>query len=282
MMYYDDYEQLRSDEKEEKNSLENKLVAISNSLAKSQIEWTITEKKLFVMVLTKLVWKDTINEKEIELDKKEIMEVLGTPTAEKNTSLWLRKQFKSMVRKSMISWTDPNDSEIYEDGMLFTLARSTRGKMYVTINEVYKPHLEMLINNYTFFLADDVYGFKSSFAYDLFKVLNMLYDKRTWKNKRDFSTKQLKELFGLSKDDYMRPKEKGGFDRYNFEKYCVKRAVDEINNGEMVQIWNWGKTKKGGHVMGYFFEYSVKTKRERPVTDNDIDGQIDLFDVIGE
>lgn len=263
MYYSGQAEQIEMDN-QAGNSLKNKLVAMSNQLAKSQIRWTLISKKLFVMTLTKLKWNGCINDEEIEIDKAEIMNALGNTQREKNASTYLRSEFKKMMTDSYIQWTKTKDGEEYEDGFLFTNVRSNKYSIFVTINKKYKKELENLVSKYTYFLADDVYDFKSGYSYDLFKILNTLYDKRVFKNTRDFTTKQLKEVFGLSINDYVR--KDGTFDRYNFEKYCIVKAVDEINDGHMVQILDWGKRKRGNQVVGYYFTYVVKTQLKKSIT----------------
>ena len=69
----------------------------------------------------------------------------------------------------------------------------------------------------------------------------------------DYSTRQLKMMFGLSIDDYMRD---GHFDRYNFEKITINRAVKEINEkSKCIKNLTYRKVKKGNRIQYYLFSY---------------------------
>ena len=71
-----------------------------------------------------------------------------------------------------------------------------------------------------------------------------------------YSTKKLKMIFGLSKDDYMRKNET--FDRNSFERYTVNKAVKEINEkSKCILNLRYEKIKKGNRIMAYefYFDY---------------------------
>ena len=247
------------------NSLENQMVAVSRNLAKAQINWSPRQKKLFVMVLTKIDWSKGGNSNVVELDKREILDALGSDIDSDHQSEYLRKEFQKLARNSEISWTDPEDPEVWEDGFLITKRSSTRYTMKVTLNPDYMPLLEDLVGRYPFLTvwSNDIYSFKSRFTFALFEELRLNYDSRYFTNERAYTTKQLKELFGLSKDDYMNSSS-GKFDRYNFEKYTINLARDEINAGDMMKIVSIEKVKKNGRVMEYRFRYFVKTRTTPP------------------
>lgn len=259
-----------------KNALVDEVTAVSRSLAKTQIGWSPEEKKLFVMCLTQIRWAEGGNSNIVELDKREIVECLALDLDSRHWSRYLREAFQKLARDSMVHWTDPVDKELWEDAFLITGMRSTRGKIKVTINPQFMPHLENLVKNtpYLTIWSTDVYGFKSRFSFALFEELRLHYDNRFINNYRTYSTQQLKELFGLSKDDYMRPKEKGGFDRSNFEKRVLDVAISEINRTKMMAILPNGtnrkgmvfykKVKKNGYVTGYEFRYLVRTSTTPP------------------
>lgn len=272
-LYFDEKSLPGNRPRETKNSLVDEMTAVSRSLAKTQIKWSPEEKKLFIMCLTQINWSEGGNSNVIELDKEEITDALGLKLDSSGRSKYLREAFRKLARDSEVHWTDPNDAEIWSDDFLILGRRSTRGKIFVTINPVFMPHLENLVKNtpYLTIWSTDVYGFKSRFSFALFEELRLHYDTRYITNYRTYSTKQLKEIFGLGRDDYMRPKDKGGFDRANFEKRALDVAIEEINRTKMMQILPNGsnskgnmvfykKHKKNGYVTGYEFKYFVKTK----------------------
>jgi hypothetical protein len=247
--------------KKPENSLQNRMVAMAKSLAKAQIKWTANQKKLFIMVLTKIDWSKSGNSNVVELDKNEIIDALKLNINASDKSIYLRNEFRKLATNSFVSWTSKEDRDIWEDGFLFVKWGSSRNKMNITINQDYMPLLENLVGTYQFLTmwSNDMYSFKSKFSFALFEELRMNYDNRYFTNERDYTTKQLKELFGLTKDDYMNGSS-GKFDRFNFEKYTLNVAMEEINAGEMIKIIKIEKIKKNGRVMAYRILYTVKTR----------------------
>lgn len=79
-----------------------------------------------------------------------------------------------------------------------------------------------------------------------------------------FTTKELKTLFGLTKDDYMSGSR---FDRYNFEKYTINVAVKDINEkSKCIQNLRYEKRKKNGRVQGYVFFFDYTDPNEFRIT----------------
>lgn len=287
------------DEKKKTNSLKDDLVAMSRALAKTQINWSLEERKLFFMCLTKIRWNKAGNNNVVELDKKEIVDALNLKLDSNVRGYYLREAFRKLALHSEVSWTDPKDKEVWEDGFLITGRRSTKGKIYVTINPYFMPHLENLVSRTSFltYWTTDVYGFKSKFAMLLFEELRMRYDTRYLTNVRSYTTKQLKDIFGLAKEDYVR--KNGSFDRSNFEKYTLDKAIEEINQTQMMSIICIGKKKNGqdcfyekvkknGFVAGYKLRYVVRPRQMQDIEPDDIvsiqedgqiDGQMSLFDL---
>lgn len=253
-------------EKQEKNALKNQLVAVSRSLAKSRINWTVEEKKLFVMCLTQIKWSKKENNNVVSLSKKDIVDSLGLDLDSSHRSIYLRRAFRKLAIDSEVHWTDPNDSRVWRDDFLIIGRRSNRNEIIVEFNPYFMPHLENLVKNtpYLTIWSSDVYGFKSRFSFALFEDLRLHWDDRFDWNYRDFTTNQLKEIFGLGKNDYIR--KDGYFDRRHFEIFTLDRAIDEINKSEMMMIHIQGfnksnepifykKIKKGGCVYKYQIQY---------------------------
>ncbi|WP_425382865.1 hypothetical protein [Spiroplasma endosymbiont of Melieria omissa] len=67
-------------------------------------------------------------------------------------------------------------------------------------------------------------------------------------NQRYITTKELKELFNLSIDDYVY---NGKFHRKLFEKYTIEKAINEITNINVI----YKKNKKGNKVQNYEFTW---------------------------
>lgn len=261
MLYNEDNQMVGISLPNIENSLKNQMVAMAKCLAKTQIKWSVNQKKLFTMMLTQINWSKSGNSNVIKLDKKEIIDSLKLEIDETDRSSFLRKEFKKMMTNSMVSWTSPEDKDVWSDDLLITGFSSKKYEVFVTINQKFMPLLENLVGQYHFVTmwSNDIYSFKSRFTFALFEELRINYDNRYFSNERDYSTKQLKELFGLSKNDYMNSSS-GKFDRFNFEKKTLNVAIEEINAGEMMTIIKVDKIKKNGRVVSYRIKYTVKTR----------------------
>ena len=62
-------------------------------------------------------------------------------------------------------------------------------------------------------------------------------------------------MFGLSKSDYMRKND--SFNRSEFEKKTINKAVDEINKkSKCIKNLTYRKVKKGSRIQYYLFTYN--------------------------
>lgn len=274
------------------NSLQNQMVAMGKALVRARKNMSIEERKLLVMAMTKINWTKSENELVVCLSKLEISEVQNWKIDSSDRSAKVRKLATNLAKHSYIQ-IDGEDKDDWDDGFLVPRIRSTKGDIYVYFGEQFRPLLENLTKDKDFVTiwANDVYGFDSLYAYLLFEDMRMHCDTRQT-NWRTYSTKELKEIFGIpkaGKGSYMRPQEKGGFDRSNFEKKVLNVAIEEINRGQMIKILPfvgmeatpekphklYEKIKKNGYVAGYLFKYNVFS---RQVSDEDeIEGQLSLF-----
>ena len=264
------------------NSLENQTVAISKALARAKKLMSGIEYKALIMALTKIKWTQEGNDNFVELDKREVCEILGLNTNNTDQSTELRKIFKALAIHSWVKM-DGVDKGEWDDGFLITRTRSTKGSIKVYFGEQFMPLLQNLLQDKDFITiwANDIYKFDSNSAYLLFEELRLHSDtSRT--NWRTYSTEQLKKIFNVpetGKGAYMHYDKKQGkdvFDRTNFEKKVLDVAIRDINKGDMIRVlpipesaeWRKGKfyekVKKYGYIVGYRFKYVVKTKIAPP------------------
>ena len=261
------------------NSLENQMVAMGKALMRAKKQMTLEERKLLIMALTKIKWSKKENPMEVVLSKIEVAEVLNWKYDASERSRYIRKLAANLMRHSLIQ-IDGTDKDEWDDGFLVPRFRSTKGDVHIFFAEQFRPLLENLTKDKDFVTiwANDIYGFNSIYAYLLFEELRLHCDtsKTNW---RTYSTKQLKDLFGIPKDGkgsymhYDKAKGKDVFDRSNFEKKVLDVAIEEINRGQMLHIQPfvgmeatvakpnklYAKIKKNGFVSGYQFKYVVYT-----------------------
>lgn len=233
------------------NSLKNQVIAMSNILAEKSTRFSVVQQKLFYICLASL--KQGINSKnEVEINKKELFNFLDI---EKETKRYTRikGEFEQLAHNSFVKF-DTTDG--FCQGFLICNIRLAKNTFYVQFNDYYLPLVQELANNYVRLLDDDVISFNSKFSMMLYQ--NLMKDK--WKLTNidhlgiDYSTRQLKMMFGLSIDDYMR---NDHFDRYNFERKTINKAVDEINKkSKCIKNLTYRKVKKGSRIQYYLFTYN--------------------------
>lgn len=235
------------------NSLQNQIIAMSNTLAEKSTRFNAAQQRLFYVSLAAL--KRGINaNNEVEIDKEELFEYLHITNSHRHADLR-----KSVVKLMQSSFVQFGTDEEFCDGFLIVRARTTRKKVYIGFDAYFLPLIQELADNYVRLLDDDVISFNSKFSMMLYQ--NLLKDK--WMlTSPDFygipySTKKLKAIFGLSKDDYMSTKKgKPSFNRTLFERRTIDIAVEEINEkSKCVRKLTVKKVKKGNRIAYYEFYY---------------------------
>lgn len=222
--------------------LHEQIIAMDNTLARKSTKFTVDEQRLFYITLASI--KPDQKGNEIEIDKKAMIDMLGFES--QNVYSRIRGMFKKLA---MASWIEFGDDEIFDDGFLISAIRTTKRKVYVTIADKYIPLLIELAPGFTRLLSDDAISFKSKFSMLLYQQL------MRWSHKGIFgaTTKELKELFGMTKDDYVY---KGAFNRALFERKSIDVAVQDINKkSKCINNLRYEKKKKGNRVQGYVFYF---------------------------
>jgi hypothetical protein len=234
-----------------KNTLENKVIAMSNILAEKSTYFTTVQQKLFYVSIASLRNGVNIHD-EVEINKHELLEFLGMENDTKRYDR-LKKELDQLQKNSFISFKDKNG---YSSGFIIYNVRMTRNNVYIRINNYYLPLLQNLSDNFVRFLNDDLIGLKSKYPMMLYQ--NLMKDK--WKISCidfmgiDYSTKQLKDMFGLPKEAYMATS--GNFNRTLFEKKTINKAVEELNNKcKCIKNLKYEKIKKNGRVQYYRFSF---------------------------
>lgn len=246
--------------------LHEQIIAMDNTLARKSTKFTVDEQRLFYITLASIRPDQKGNE--IEIDKKATIDMLGLTSRDVYSRI--RPMFVKLMRNSMISFTE--SEEIWQDGFLFTKVRTTKKKIYVSVDQEYIPLLIKLQPGFTRLLSDDAISFKSKFSMLLYQQL------MRWSHKGVFgaTTKELKELFGMTKDDYVY---KGAFNRALFERKSIDVAVQDINEkSKCINNLRYEKKKKGNRVQGYvfYFDYTdpnnfKKTYKHEQLSLDDMD-----------
>nr|DAI60470.1 MAG TPA: DNA REPLICATION protein [Caudoviricetes sp.] len=235
------------------NTLKNQVIAMSNILAKKSTRFSVTQQKLFYASLASL--KYGVNERnEVRINKQELFNLLGM---ESDNNRWsrLRKELRQLAENSYIEYGEDKE---FKDGFLIYSFDSNRDRSYIFIrfNDDYLPLIKGLSNNFVRFLDDDLVTLKSKYSMMLYQ--NLMKDK--WKMSNidfmgiDYSTTQLKNMFGLSKESYMN--RDGFFNRADFERNTLNKAIKELNEKcKCINNLKYEKIKKNGRVQYYKFSF---------------------------
>lgn len=266
------------------NDLHNQIISMDNELAKQATNFTVEEQRLFYITLASIRPNQKSNI--VEIDKKAVLDMLGFKS--QNQYSRLRSMFTKMIKKSLIL---SGDDEIWNDGFLFYKCRTTKKKIYIYVDDEYIPLLIELQPGFTRLLSDDAISFNSKYSMILYQQLMRLNNKGDYGV--GFTTKELKTIFGLSKDDYV--KKDGHFNRTTFENRTIDIAIKDINEkSKCIQNLRYEKRKKNGRVQGYvfFFDYtdpnefrttynSDKESSSREVSDEDVKELRELMENLG-
>jgi plasmid replication initiation protein len=245
--------------------LHDQIIAMDNTLTKKATKFTVDEQRLFYITLASI--KPTQKGNEIEIDKKAMFDMLGFKSH--NYYSRIRGMFKKLA---MASWIEFGDDEIFDDGFLISAVRTTKRKVYVTIADKYIPLLIELAPGFTRLLSDDAISFKSKFSMLIYQQL------MRWSHKGIFgaTTKELKDLFGMTKDDYVY---NGKFNRQMFEQRTIDVAIQDINEkSKCISNLRYEKKKKGNRIQGYVFYFDYTDPNNFRKTYN-IPEQLSLEDI---
>lgn len=229
--------------------LHEQIIAMDNTLTKKATKFSVDEQRLFYITLASI--KPNQKGNEIEIDKKAMIDILGFTSRDVYSRI--RPMFKKLA---MASWIEFGDDEIFDDGFLISAIRTTKKKVYVTIADKYIPLLIELAPGFTRLLSDDAISFKSKFSMLIYQQL------MRWSHKGCFgaTTKELKKMFGMSKEDYVY---NGKFNRQMFEQRTIDLAVQDINEkSKCIRNLRYEKKKKGSRVQGYLFYYDYVDPNE--------------------
>lgn len=235
-----------------RNSLDTMQLKLHNQMARTLSRFAEPEHaKLFLISLGYLLKSD---DNIAHIKKIELFDKLNVPKEDKNKHKRYFDMFNSMRKRTEFDIIIDEDTQIA--GNIISLVKRTRNEYLIKFEEEIVPTLKQLKGQYTLLYIDSIMQFKSSYSITLYNYLLSWHNKDYKVNKQWLSTKQLKELFGLTEESYMR--KNGTFDRNNFEKYTIQRAVDEIiKAGYMYIRWYKAKDKLTKKVIAYVFEFLV-------------------------
>lgn len=258
-----------------KGQFDDRDFIISNELTRQNTTLTLEEEKLMHCIFSQIDGYSKKDQKRvIKLYKKDLFELLEMNRSDRYSEL--KSRFKSLTQKSVVDVRMPNGNDVIAPVIVRAESNFKSDHFEIQLNEVFMPYLEKLATHYTTLNLNTIVRFDSKYSLMLYKYLSS-WRTDHYERMMSMTTKELKELFGLSKKDYV---SNGKFDRYNFEKYTINRAVNEIQS--KVKHWRigWEKVKKGSRVTGYIIHWadlSQMNTHDKSVSDEQLKADYEQY-----
>lgn len=230
------------------NVFDDKIVIYSNDLARQASKFTLEEEKILHLIFSQIDPHGK-NATQVVLKKKDLLGKLNVSSKSNYTAI--HDRMSGMIKKSLIK-IKRDRTNMMGVVIIGVQWQDYADEVIVELNPMFMPFIEELASFYTKLKLDAIITFKSKFTLALYKYLAS-WSSGHYHRVISMTTKELKDLYGLSEDDYIN--KNGKFDRYNFEKYAIDGAVKELNAKVPEFRMAWRKVKNGKFVSGYVFEW---------------------------
>lgn len=249
-----------------------RMIAVSNIFARARKEMSLVEQKTFVYALSQIDWTKSATEQNavVRLDKRTLANILGYTADSTDISQNIWREIKHIWRNSYIEISD-KDRGIYDSGTVIYRITMSKNFIRLQFSPDYFPLFTGLGNNYITMWSSDIFKMTSKRSVQFYELLRqMSYDKYKVENnvfKFAWGTKAFKDMFDIPKDgkgSYMR--EKGGFDRTNFEKYVIEPICKDLMKCKMIRLViqpdgkPYEKVKERNRVRGYRFYWTLSQR----------------------
>lgn len=239
-----------------------KLFAVSRIFSNARKSMSLAEQKTFVYALTQFKFKEQPDKNYVRLDKKTLANIVGIHSDSDHLSVDLFDAIREMTAHSHIEIRE-KDKDFYASGFVITSVISFKNFVRVRFNEDYLPLFTSLETNYITMWSTDIFGMNSKRSVQFYEFLRQNTDTRKHINSIGLGVRALKEMFDIPKDgkgSYVR--DKGGFDRTNFEKYVIDPLCEDLLRCRMINLIiqpggkPYEKVKRGNRVDGYRFYWT--------------------------
>ena len=251
------------------------LFAVSKIFARAKKQMNLAEYKTFTYALANLRFTED-NSNKLLLDKKTIAKIVGVNSDADHLSQDLKRSIGQLPKHSFVEFDDI-DNDFYDSGVMVTNLRMNKNNVSVIFNTEYMPLFSKLVKGeYITMWSGDIFSMTSDRSVEFYEELRLNTDSRDKINTANLGVKYFKELFNIPKDgkgSYMR--EKGGFDRSNFEKYVIDPLCEDLSKCKMITLIlqedgkYYQKVKKNGRVVGYHFNWTYNSHPQATVLTDD-------------
>ena len=236
----------------------DRLIAVSRIFARARKNMSLAEQKTFVYALSKIKFTETTNDTVVRMDKKILAQIIGIHSDPDHLSGDLYNEIRELTTHSYIEISE-RDLGLYSNGYIVSALTRYKNTIRLRLNEEYMPLFSGLSNNYITLWSSDIFGMSSRRSVQFYEYLRQITDTRQEVNSVVLGVKALKDMFEIPKEAYMR--EKGGFDRSNFEARVIEPLCDDMSKCRMIQLLMqsdghyYVKEKQGNRVIGYRFHW---------------------------
>lgn len=252
------------------------LFAVSRIFAEAHKQMNVYEYKAFTLGLSRIDWTQPCPDT-IYLDKKELVSVLGINPDTDHASQEIWKLLHDMPKHSFIEFSEKGKYSI-SGNFVRTIAKF-KNVVRIRVEDEFFGCFGNLdgkkeVSKYITMWSADIYSMRSERSVLFYELLRDNSDTRLTINSGTVGIKKFKEMFNIPKEgkgSYMR--DKGGFDRTQFEKRIIDPICEDLAKTEMIRLHltpegkYYEKVKQGNRVMGYKFYWSIqdpKPKLEEP------------------
>lgn len=240
-----------------------KLIAVSEIFARARKNMTLAEQKTFTYALSQVRFKEKAKTNIVYLDKKKLAKILGIEADPKHISRNIHRAIRELAPHSFIEIAD-EDKDLYDDGTVVTrITMRERNLVRVKFESEYLPLFTELDSGYLTMWSSDIFGLKNIRSLQFYELLRQKTDVKKSVNSISLGIKHIKEMFNIPKDgkgSYMR--EKGGFNRTEFEKKVIDIICNDLQKTKMIQLVvnpdgkAYEKVKNGRKIDGYRFTWT--------------------------
>ena len=249
------------------------LFAVSRIFAEAHKQMNLAEYKVFTLGLSRIDWTQPCPDT-IYFDKKELASVIGIQSDIDHLSQDLKRAIGQMPRHSFIEF-DEKGKDFYVSGNFVRTIAMFKNVVRLKIEDEFLGLFGNLdakkeVSKYITMWSEDIFRMKSERAVLFYELLRDNSDTREAINSGTVGIKKFKEMFDIPKDgkgSYMR--EKGGFNRTEFERKVIDPLCDELSKTEMITLIltpegkYYEKIKNGNRVIAYKFYWTLKDPKPR-------------------
>ena len=274
-----------------KGEITPNLFGVSMIFTEARRNMTLKEYKAFTFALSHHDWTKPCPDT-LYLDKKEVAAYLGIKSDEDHLSENLMRDIGDMPIHSFLKFKD-KDKDIYINGCFVSTIASFRNRVRIRLNSDYLPLFGCLDGKerrYITMWSGDIAKMSSERSIRFYELLRGESDTQFVSQTGTLGVKKFKEIFDIpinGKGSYMR--EKGGFNRTEFEHKVIDPLVDDLSKTEMIKlVMNeqgkfYEKVKQGNRVNAYRFFWEFHNPKDmiekKKPDDDDLIEEVDPVEI---